>query len=260
MKTFQWVTSLSVVTLLLVSCTGESKVTTAPSPEPSVGQAPVAPNPPSNHSETVAANPNLQPSTDPETLKIATGRSNPFQTVVVPPIKLPVTGETAPQAKAPQPNNPQAKAPQPNNPQPKASQPNNPQAKAPQPNNPQPKASQPNNPQPKPETSEVETERSSQQETTAQNPPLPSIPSTDLADAVQVNGVMQVGGRVNAIVKEPNEKTSRYVSVGEYLSQGKILVKRIELGGNAEPQVILEQNCVEVVKSVSSNGPVASAQ
>mgnify|MGYP005840061477 CR=1 FL=1 len=250
MKKFQWVTSLSVVTLLLVSCTGENKVTTAPSPEPSVAQAPVAPNPPSNHSETIAANPNLQPSTNPATLKIATGRSNPFQTVVVPPIKLPVAGETAPQPKAPQPNNPQPKAPQPTNPQPKA----------PQPNNPQPKAPQPNNPQPKPKTSEVETELSSQQETTAQNPPLPPPPSTDLADAVQVNGVMQVGGRVNAIVKEPNEKTSRYVSVGEYLSQGKVLVKRIELDGNAEPQVILEQNGVEVIKSVSSNGFVASAQ
>jgi Tfp pilus assembly protein PilP len=78
---------------------------------------------------------------------------------------------------------------------------------------------------------------------------------------VEVNGVMQVEGKVSAIVKEPNEQISRSVSEGDYLSKGAVLVKRIELSNNEEPLVILEQNGVEVIKSVSSNnGSVASIQ
>ncbi|MDP8935014.1 MAG: hypothetical protein M3N42_12970, partial [Cyanobacteriota bacterium] len=84
-------------------------------------------------------------------------------------------------------------------------------------------------------------------------------PATDLAKAVQVTGVMELGKRVSAIVKEPDEKISRTVSTGDYLSKGQVLVKRIEFNSNREPVVILEQNGVEVIKSVSSNnGSVAS--
>jgi hypothetical protein len=78
---------------------------------------------------------------------------------------------------------------------------------------------------------------------------------------VEVKGVMQVGERLAAIVQESDEKISRSVSAGEYISNGAVLVKRIHLGGNEEPLVILEQNGVEVIKPVSSNNsPVASRQ
>lgn len=107
-------------------------------------------------------------------------------------------------------------------------------------------------------TPKVETTQSAQ--TTSQTPssvattsgskgiskptPLP----TDLADAVVVSGVVQTQGRISAIVQAPNEPTSRSVKPGDYLSGGKVRVKRILTQG--DPMVVLEQNGIEVVKSV----------
>jgi hypothetical protein len=72
--------------------------------------------------------------------------------------------------------------------------------------------------------------------------------------------VVQAGDSLSAIVKAPEEQTSRYVSAGEYLSNGKILVKRIEMRSNSEPVVILQQDGIEITKFVgNANGPVASA-
>lgn len=73
---------------------------------------------------------------------------------------------------------------------------------------------------------------------------------TSLADAIEVSGVVQVGGKWNVIVKEPNAVSSRYVAVGEYLENGKVLVKQIVAAGNANPVVVLQQNGVEIRKSV----------
>lgn len=78
---------------------------------------------------------------------------------------------------------------------------------------------------------------------------LPPKPSTDLANAVEVSGVITVGGVAQAIVKAPNEASSRYVSVGQRLANGKVLVKRIETLGS-EPIVVLEENGVEVARAV----------
>lgn len=88
------------------------------------------------------------------------------------------------------------------------------------------------------------------------NLPKPSL--TSLANGIEISGVMQVRGKLTAIVKVPEEPTSRYVSVGDYLGNGKVRVKRIELKPNQEPLVILEQNGVEVIKPVGAiSGPVA---
>jgi hypothetical protein len=73
-----------------------------------------------------------------------------------------------------------------------------------------------------------------------------------VADTIEVTGVVQVGQKVSAIIKVPAESSSRYVSEGEYLAGG-ILVKRIELGTQEEPLVVLEQNGVEIVKTVGSS-------
>lgn len=84
---------------------------------------------------------------------------------------------------------------------------------------------------------------------TAPAAPAPPPPPV-LADATEVSGIAYVGGQAQAIVKAPNEPTSRYVRVGQRLSDGQVLVKRIELNVGADPVVVLEQNGVEVSKVV----------
>ncbi|MBW4520886.1 MAG: hypothetical protein KME16_14430 [Scytolyngbya sp. HA4215-MV1] len=91
--------------------------------------------------------------------------------------------------------------------------------------------------------------------------PLPSSASpvsrTALAEAVAIDGVVQVKGKASVIVRSPNE-TSRTVRVGEYIAGGKVLVKRIDMKQYGDPVVILEQNGVEVIKMVGNS--VASAR
>lgn len=82
-------------------------------------------------------------------------------------------------------------------------------------------------------------------------PPAPPAPlEPQLAQNVTVMGVIQIGEVTQAIVQVPNEATSRYVQVGQRLSNGQVLVKRIEMNEGAEPLVILEQYGVEVAKAV----------
>lgn len=81
----------------------------------------------------------------------------------------------------------------------------------------------------------------------------PPEPQPELARAVQVSGVVQIGSVPYAIVTAPNEPTSRYVRVGQLLSNGEVLVKRIEMSQGYEPVVVLEQLGVEVVRSVSGS-------
>ena len=88
-----------------------------------------------------------------------------------------------------------------------------------------------------------------------QIPSLPAPPDPALARAVQISGVIVVGNEPQAIVKAPNEATTRYVKVGQRLSNGQVLVKRIEMGQGSEPIVILEQNGVEVSKAVGEAPP-----
>ncbi|TVQ18174.1 MAG: hypothetical protein EA367_15615 [Leptolyngbya sp. DLM2.Bin15] len=83
-------------------------------------------------------------------------------------------------------------------------------------------------------------------------PPPP--PPTDLARAVVVTGVVQIGTTVHAIVAAPNEPHSRYVREGQLLSNGQVLVKRIEFVPGGEPRVILEQNGVEITRAVGEGG------
>jgi hypothetical protein len=86
-------------------------------------------------------------------------------------------------------------------------------------------------------------------------PPAP--PSTDLAESVEVSGVVRVGRGVQVIVKAPNEATSRYVQVGQRLSNGQVLIKRVEMPAGSDPVVVLEQNGVEVSRIVGQQ-PVAA--
>jgi hypothetical protein len=80
--------------------------------------------------------------------------------------------------------------------------------------------------------------------------PAPASP-VNLAQAIAVSGVVQAGSQTSVIVQVPNETTSRSAVVGDYLANGKVLVKRIEMQG-AEPVVVLEQDGAEFVKPVGS--------
>ncbi|MBD2328895.1 hypothetical protein [Alkalinema sp. FACHB-956] len=75
---------------------------------------------------------------------------------------------------------------------------------------------------------------------------------TELAENVEITGVVQVGDRIMAIAKAPNEVTSRYVQQGDYLSGGQVLLKEIRMQGQGEPIVILQQNGRQVIKSIGS--------
>ncbi len=86
-------------------------------------------------------------------------------------------------------------------------------------------------------------------------PPPPPPPSTELATGTEVSGVVKVGNQTQVIVKVPNEPTSRYVKIGQRLSNGQVLVKRVDLKEGADPIVILEQNGVEVAKAVGEKPP-----
>ncbi len=86
-------------------------------------------------------------------------------------------------------------------------------------------------------------------------PAPPPPPSTDLATGTEVSGVVKVGNETQVIVRVPNEPTSRYVKVGQRLSNGRVLVKRVDVKSGADPIVILEENGVEVAKAVGEKAP-----
>ncbi len=78
---------------------------------------------------------------------------------------------------------------------------------------------------------------------------LPPPVQPDLAKAVIVTGIVVVSNEAQAIIKVPNEPTSRYVQVGQRLANG-LLVKRIEINEGSNPVVILEQYGIEVARTV----------
>ncbi|MBW4654997.1 MAG: hypothetical protein KME20_18430 [Kaiparowitsia implicata GSE-PSE-MK54-09C] len=85
-------------------------------------------------------------------------------------------------------------------------------------------------------------------------PPPPPPPQPTLARGVEILGVVQVGSIAHAIVRAPNEPTSRYVRVGQRLSNGEVLVKRIDMRSE-DPLVVLEQFGIEVPLAVGANAP-----
>jgi len=85
--------------------------------------------------------------------------------------------------------------------------------------------------------------------------PAALSPQPELARAVNVSGVVQIGSAVYAIVDAPDEPSSRYVQVGQRLSNGEILVRRIDFNGS-DSSVILEQAGMQVVRRVG-DVPVA---
>lgn len=87
---------------------------------------------------------------------------------------------------------------------------------------------------------------------------LPPTPEPETARAVVVSGVVMVGNQAQAIIKVPNEPSSRYVQVGDRLSNG-VLVKRIEMNAGSDPVVIFEQFGIEVAKMVGEGAATTTA-
>ncbi|MEH2192353.1 MAG: hypothetical protein V7K98_06755 [Nostoc sp.] len=85
---------------------------------------------------------------------------------------------------------------------------------------------------------------------------LPPPAQPELARAVIVSGVVLISNEPQAIIKVPDEPTSRYVQAGQRLANG-VLIKRIEMNGGSNPIVILEQFGIEVAKMVGEE-PVNS--
>jgi hypothetical protein len=83
------------------------------------------------------------------------------------------------------------------------------------------------------------------------------IPQPELARAVEVTGVIDIEGNLMAILKSPNELTSQYVREGQYIANGRILVKKII--AYPEASVVLEQTGIkaDVLKGVMESSPVA---
>lgn len=81
-------------------------------------------------------------------------------------------------------------------------------------------------------------------------PPPP--PEPELARAVQVQGAVKIGNQVTAILRAPNEQTSRYVRPGQRIANNQVLVKRINIDQRPTPTVVLEEIGIdqEVIKTV----------
>ena len=74
-----------------------------------------------------------------------------------------------------------------------------------------------------------------------------------LAQDVVISGLYEAGGRTRLIVQAPEENTSRYVEVGQYLSNGQVLIKSIDRNHFPTPMVTLEQSGVEVIKTIGDS-------
>ncbi|MBE9046610.1 hypothetical protein IQ255_19730 [Pleurocapsales cyanobacterium LEGE 10410] len=80
--------------------------------------------------------------------------------------------------------------------------------------------------------------------------PEPPLFEPTLAQGVIISGLYKANGRTRLIVKAPEEDNSRYVEVGQYLSNGQVLVKSIDLDNFPTPMVILEESGIEVAKTI----------
>lgn len=82
----------------------------------------------------------------------------------------------------------------------------------------------------------------------------------ELAQAVQVSGVSQINGQIQVIVKLPGESFSRYLSVGEKVLNGKVLIKRVQDPTAITPIVVLEEAGIEVLRRVGEKPMIANKE
>jgi hypothetical protein len=89
---------------------------------------------------------------------------------------------------------------------------------------------------------------------------IPKPLQPDLAKAILVTGVAQVNGQTQVILKLPNESFSRYVSVGERVMDGRVLVKRVQEFSGMAPVVVLEELGIEVPRKIGDKPAIAAKE
>ncbi|NET56128.1 MAG: hypothetical protein F6K47_08120 [Symploca sp. SIO2E6] len=189
-------------------------------------------------------------------------KGNPSKTQSLPQATKPKQ-PTTPKASTPKPSTPKASTPKPPTPKASTPKPSTPKASTPKPSTPKaptPKPSTPSNPSPPSATTpnpSSPTEPEPLSEPTF-IPQLPEPPEATLARQIKVEGVVQVDEQPSAIVKVPNQP-SQYVKEGQRLSNGQVLVKRIEANRGPTPIVILEENGIEVAIRVGEE-PIGAPQ
>jgi hypothetical protein len=238
MKKSLSILSIAALALLITSCNQSQDSTSETTQQPQATQTPqpnASPSPkvaaseteqPASPQKTTPQNPEsvvgLIPSTNPTERRqqIAQGRKDPFGFVPIQPTLK--TIPTPPQSQTP---------PTTGSPQPSATNP-------PTTNSPQPSAANP-------------PSRSSRTPSGTQSQPQPVLPpQPELAQGVAISGIIDIGGTPQIIVKAPGERSSRYVQVGDRLSNGQVLIKRIENYRSPAPVVVLEELGQEVFKEV----------
>lgn len=93
------------------------------------------------------------------------------------------------------------------------------------------------------------------------NPPQPTAPpQPKLARGVTVQGALKIGNEAVVILRAPNEKTSRYVRPGQFIANGQVLVKQINMEERPTPTVVLKEMGVdeEVIKTVEEEMAVGT--
>ncbi|MEO0378048.1 MAG: hypothetical protein AAF329_26320 [Cyanobacteria bacterium P01_A01_bin.17] len=96
-------------------------------------------------------------------------------------------------------------------------------------------------------------------------PPLPA-PEPTAAKEVQVQGIVVMAGRPQAIVQAPEENTARTISSGDRVANGRVLLKGFDMSNPVAPKAIFEEAGMEVaigvgqepivLASASSQAPV----
>lgn len=244
MNRFLWIGAISISLFSTVGCNApktsqegaviNSEVAVSPSPSPQVA-------PKKDESKTLAQISQLTPSTSAEErlAQLKEGQRDPFSPLethaIITPGEIKVT--KAPSTPPPEVTVKPNPAPSPIKPLPVTPPP--PPVPAPVPQLP---TLQPTPIQELPQTIEVAQ---------VQPIPTPSPVKPSGAEAVKVTGVAELPDGMRAILKAPDEPTSRYVVAGESLSNGRIRVKRIEIASSGNPIVVLEENGKEFIKTVS---------
>lgn len=244
-----WISAISFSLLWTVGCSGPNT-----SQEDAVMESEVAVAPPQvtpkQKSQILAQIPGLTPSTsaDERLARLKQGQRDPFSPLDTNPIVIPgqIKVTKAPSSPPPEVTVKLNPAPSPVKPLPVIAPPPPIQIAPPAPiptPAPQLPTLQPNpSVQALPQTIEVAQ---------VQPIPTPSPVKPSGAEAVKVTGVAELPDGMRAILKAPDEPTSRYVVAGESLSNGKIRVKRIEIVSSGNAIVVLEENGKEFVKTVS---------
>lgn len=80
--------------------------------------------------------------------------------------------------------------------------------------------------------------------------PQPPASPTALAEATEIQGFVQMGDRINILVKDPQDSISRTLQVGDAFAGGKVRLRRIDTKDGQPPQAIFEQNGIEISRPV----------